>query len=230
MRGERGSPSAIPLFAPAATWASAVGPARGPAAAAGGAPAPGRCRCRAPGEHKALPSPAFLRGSLRRNKEGEGPPCQAPPCRGKPRARHTAGAPVRRAGSGEVLGQDAVCWVRVGLSCSPDHFLPYLGNLDFLLPFVPYFFFSCKAVSPGCIGNSCWSWSWGAGGGLCLVLSSLPGSLLSGCSHTFSRTGTAEMDPAVRSPDYWGSAPGGAAAATFVPGVPGEQREWQSVP
>lgn len=38
-----------------------------------------------------------------------------------------------------MLGQDAVCWVRVGLSCSPDHFLPYLGNLDFLLPFVPYF-------------------------------------------------------------------------------------------
>lgn len=30
-------------------------------------------------------------------------------------------------------------WVRVRLSCSPDHFLPYLGNLDFLLPFVPYF-------------------------------------------------------------------------------------------
>lgn len=42
-------------------------------------------------------------------------------------------------GSGEVLGQDAVCWVRVRLSCSPDHFLPHLGNLDFLLPFVPYF-------------------------------------------------------------------------------------------
>lgn len=30
-------------------------------------------------------------------------------------------------------------WVRVRLSCSPDHFLPHLGNLDFLLPFVPYF-------------------------------------------------------------------------------------------
>lgn len=75
-------PSAIPLFAPAATWASAVRPARGPAAAgAGGAPAPGRCW--PPGEHKAR-SPALpgLRGSLCGNKEGEGPPCQAVPCRG----------------------------------------------------------------------------------------------------------------------------------------------------
>lgn len=69
-------PSAIPLFAPAATWASAVRPARGPAA--GGAPAPGRCW--ALGEHKAR-SPALpgVRGSLLRNKEGEGPPCQAVP-------------------------------------------------------------------------------------------------------------------------------------------------------
>lgn len=57
-------------------------------------------------------------------------PCQAVPGMAR-------GSAVRRAR--EVLGQDAVCWVRVGLSCPPDHFLPYLGNLDFLLPFVPYF-------------------------------------------------------------------------------------------
>lgn len=67
---------------------------------------------------------------------GAAVPCQAVPCQGSC-GRHGRSCPA--AGSGEVLGQDAVCWVRVGLSCPPDHFLPYLGNLDFLLPFVPYF-------------------------------------------------------------------------------------------
>lgn len=68
--------SAIPLFAPAATWASGEA---GEGTRGGGSAAPGRCW--APGEHKAH-SPALpgLRGSLRRNK-GAAVPCRAKPCR-----------------------------------------------------------------------------------------------------------------------------------------------------
>lgn len=91
---------------------------------AAGANAPGRCS--AVGEHKARSPalPCFL-GSLPRNKGA---------------VLYRGGSPCCCSGQwGGSLGQDAVYWVRVRLSCSPDHFLPYLGNLDFLLPFVPGF-------------------------------------------------------------------------------------------
>jgi len=90
-------------------------------------------RCSAPGRAQSKP-PAF-RGPRGGTKRARGPCCTGDAGWWS----GVGGLHIPRWWWGGSLGQGAACWVRVRLSCSPDHFLPHLGNLDFLLPFVPYF-------------------------------------------------------------------------------------------